>query len=104
MRKLFDEVTELVEKHSLDPSTHLCKLAEEHGEIAKEINRFTGVKKRGIYTDEQIRENVKDEICDNIQVLFAIARCMNITFDELCDRQRFIIKIKIYFFKYNFVY
>ena len=84
MKDIFNEVSELVEKDTLDPTDHLCKLSEEHGELAKEINRVIGRKKRGKYTDVEILHNIKSELCDNIQILFGITRCFNIKFENLC--------------------
>jgi NTP pyrophosphatase (non-canonical NTP hydrolase) len=96
MKNIFNEVSNLVELDSLDPKDHLCKLAEEHGELAKEINRVIGRKKRGKYTDAEILHNIKSELCDNIQILFGIARCFNINYEKLYITKNIFNKSSIY--------
>lgn len=87
MRDLFLEMVDLVEN---DPGTineHLGKLAEETGELAKVLNTITGRRRRRPgENDSALRDQAKGELADVINVVFAIAAKMGITYEELEEK------------------
>jgi NTP pyrophosphatase (non-canonical NTP hydrolase) len=84
MKQLFDEVVNLVNQDTKDPSQLLCKLYEETGELAQVINKVTGRKiKTPAETPFKLRENIGEEIADSIQCLFALADVFEISYEEL---------------------
>lgn len=71
-------------RNNVSAGQHLCKLTEEVGELAQEVNKTIGRKtKRVDETDESIRANILEEGADVIQCVIAILASKEISFDEL---------------------
>lgn len=82
MRKIFNDVKEL---NKLDPASNsdrLCKLIEEVGELATEVNKTTGRKKHK-NTEEEIITEIVLEAADVIQNVFSVIDGFNISYDDL---------------------
>lgn len=80
MKKIYKEINSINIINNVPKSTHLCKLAEEVGELAQIINIELGTKNG---SKRNINQKAKEEIADTIQILFAIANQYGITFEEL---------------------
>jgi NTP pyrophosphatase (non-canonical NTP hydrolase) len=84
MEKQYNEITKLVAKQGDGVAIHLCKLTEEVGELAQAINKRLGTKSlKKSDTTTAIRENIKEEISDCIQILFGIAYLHGISLNDL---------------------
>lgn len=87
MKELYNEVRDLTEKdkkiRNATLAENLGKLLEEAGELAKEANRLTGRKKKGRYTDEEIKNNLASEAADTIQCVFAICVFAGVEYDQI---------------------
>jgi len=104
MEDCFEEVKILSELDAeATAMTHLCKFAEEFGEVATDVNKLIGRKKlKGDETMESVKENLTGEIASNFQLLFIIADKFGITYKELYDTfkqenldyEKYIRKIK----------
>lgn len=82
MNKIFDEIGILEIKSHSSTSLHLCKLTEEIGELATEINKLNGIKKHNEHY-VTTRKNIIEESADSIQCIFAILNNLNISYEEL---------------------
>lgn len=70
---------------TLDPHKDLCKLAEEVGELSREIRRYEEGRERPDEdrgTDEEIRKEIASEIGDILFPLVKIAEYYEITLEE----------------------
>jgi len=86
MKKEQQAVDEWVQKHKIGyfkPLEIIARLAEETGELAREINHRFGPKKKK--PSEETKE-IGDEIVDNIFTLICLANSLNIDLDESFDR------------------
>lgn len=86
MKKEQQEVANWIEKHKIGyfkPLEIIARLAEETGELAREINHRFGPKKKK--PSEQTKE-IGDEIVDNIFTLICLANSLNIDLDESFGR------------------
>jgi len=85
MKKIYKEVQDI---NKLDPATHaerLGKLFEEAGELATEVNKTNGRKKHK-NTNEEIKNNIKEEAADVIQNVFSIIDGFGIEYQEIVDQ------------------
>lgn len=71
-------------RNNVSAGQHLCKLTEEVGELAQEVNKTIGRKTKKVdETDESIRANILEEGADVIQCVIAILASKGIEFEEL---------------------
>ena len=89
MRKRFERIAELGKRHlELKPEhnigSHLQKLAEEVGELAKSVNKLTDLKSFAKdETIEDVNRNILEEVADCNQILFIIAKLAGYTYDDV---------------------
>jgi len=89
MRKRFDKIAKLGEKHLLlkpdhNIGSHLQKLTEEIGELAQSINKLTDLKSFSKNeTIEDVKRNILEEVADCNQILFIIAHLAGFTYDDV---------------------
>lgn len=82
MKKEQQAVEDWVQQHKIGyfkPLEIIARLAEETGELAREINHRFGPKKKK--PTEETKE-IGDEIVDNIFTLICLANSLNIDLDE----------------------
>lgn len=84
--KIFSDIRRLNKMDPASSSERLCKLTEEAGELAKEVNKTTGRKvlKPGD-TKESIRNEIRDEAADTIQNVISLIDGFGITASELLE-------------------
>jgi NTP pyrophosphatase (non-canonical NTP hydrolase) len=82
MKKIFDEIHEINKLDDVGVDKALCKLAEEFGELAQEVNKVIGRKTHNL-TSEQIKDNIREECADVIQNTICIADKMGIPYEDL---------------------
>lgn len=82
--KIFNETkknSKLDKKNNLGIAGHLCKAAEELGELAQSINKLIGRKKiKENESKEQIKDNILEESADLIQCVIAILSSKELDF------------------------
>lgn len=84
MKKEFDEITGIIKVHNVDSGAHLNKLTEEIGELAQALNKLNGLKSlKKKDTQERVISNIKEEIADCIQILFAISKINGFEFNDI---------------------
>lgn len=85
-KKSFAELTKIVKKDlknkGIDLSLMLCKLTEEHGELAQGLNKILGIKNTN-ESEAEINANILEEIADCLQLLWSIAIIRNISLPEI---------------------
>ena len=89
MKKEQQAVDEWVKQYKIGyfkPLEIIARLAEETGELAREINHRFGPKKKKL--SEETRE-IGDEIVDNIFTLICLANSLNIDLDESFERMMY---------------
>jgi len=93
MRKKFDEIAALGERHfnatkdSKEPQTigrHLQKFAEEFGELSQGINKLTGLKSlKKNETMKDVKLNIREEGADCIQLIFILVKMAGFEYADL---------------------
>jgi len=82
LKQIQKEVDEWIKQYKIEyfkPLEIMCRLAEENGELAREINHRFGPKKKK--TTEQKAE-IADEIADIFFTLVCLANSQNIDLDK----------------------
>lgn len=85
MRDSYDQIKAILKSDNISNEQCYLKLVEEIGELIRETNRLSGSKRKEGLSDKEIEQNIKDELCDSIQNLFAVAIRHEISYDEICS-------------------
>lgn len=85
MKEIFKEIQRINKNDPAIASERLCKVFEEAGELAQEINKTIGRKSR-TETPSELKDMICEEAADTIQCIISLIDTYGITYKELIEK------------------
>ncbi len=85
MKKIFKEIQRINKNDPAIASERLCKVFEEAGELAQEVNKTFGRKSKTETTNE-LKDMICEEAADTIQCIISLIDTYGITYKELIEK------------------